>query len=238
MLSINGMTLGGNRVKRHWKKFKILVIGLLVTMFLVGCANRLPKEHASENYDEATVGQTIVEEWETIVPPPVPKLKSVSADKKTALLILDMQTALCKSPRSIASIPKINQLLSKARAEDILVVYSLLSTGKLSDIVPELAPAIDDPIVAASVDKFYNTDLDKILHEHSIKTVIITGTAANGAVLNTATSAILRGYRVVIPIEGISADNLYAEQYTAWHMLNAPGTRNWVILTKVNLISF
>jgi len=123
-------------------------------------------------------------------------------------------------------------------ANGTLVVYSLTSTGKLSDIVLELVPALDDPIVQSSVDKFYNTDLDKILHERGIKTVIITGTAANGAVLHTATGATLRGYQVIIPVEGMSANDPYAEQYTAWHMLNSPGTRNRVTLTKVSLISF
>jgi nicotinamidase-related amidase len=225
-------------VKCHWKKIKILVIGLMLTMSLAGCTNK-PPEHASEDHAAATADQTIVDEWKTIVPPPAPELKPVTVDTKTtALLILDMQTALCKNPRSIASIPKINQLLSEARGKGTFVVYSLTSTGKPSDIVPELTPVPDNPIVKSSVDKFYNTDLDKILHERGIKTVIITGTAANGAVLHTATGATLRGYQVVIPVEGMSANDPYAEQYTAWHMLNSPGTRNRVTLTKVSLINF
>jgi nicotinamidase-related amidase len=224
-------------VKCHWRNLRILVIGLMVTMSLTGCVNK-PPEHASEDRAGATAGQTIVDEWKTIVPPPPPELKPVTVDTQTALLILDMQTALCKSPRSIASIPEIKQLLSEARGKGRFVVYSLTSTGKSADIVPELAPAPDDPIVKSSVDKFYNTELDKILHERGIKTVIITGTAANGAVLHTATGATLRGYQVVIPVEGMSANDPYAEQYTAWHMLNSPGTRNRVTLTKVSLISF
>ena len=225
-------------MKRHWEKFRILVIGLMLTMSLLGCANKSP-EHAAEDHAGATADQTIVDEWKVIVPPPPPELKPITVDTKTtALLILDMQTALCKNPRSIASISKINQLLSEARGKGTVVVYSLTSTGTPSDIVPELVPAPDDPIVKSSVDKFYNTDLDKILQQHKIKTVIITGTAANGAVLHTATGATLRGYQVVIPLEGMSANDPYAEQYTAWHMLNSPGTRNRVILTKISLISF
>jgi len=225
-------------MKSSWKKFRLLIICLMLTISLAGCANKSP-EHASEDHAKATADQTIVDEWKTIVPPPAPELKAVTVDTKTtALLILDMQTALCKNPRSIASISKINQLLSDARGKGTLVVYSLTSTGKSSDIVSELAPALDDPIVQSSVDKFYNTNLDKILHERGIKAVIITGTAANGAVLHTATGATLRGYQVIIPVEGMSANDPYAEQYTAWHMLNSPGTRNRVTLTKVSLISF
>jgi nicotinamidase-related amidase len=225
-------------VKRYWKKFKILIIGLMFTIILAGCANKSP-EQVSEEHTETTTNQTIVDEWKTVVPPQAPELKPITVDTKTtALLILDMQTSLCKNPRSIASIPKINQLLSEARGKGMFVVYSLTSTGKPSDIVPELAPAPDDSSVKSGVDKFYKTDLGKILHERDIKTVIITGTAANGAVLHTATGAALRDYQVVIPVEGMSANDPYAEQYTAWHMLNSPGTRNHVILTKVSLISF
>ncbi len=225
-------------MKGKWGKFIIVLMGLLVTMAVAGCANK-PQDQASEDHVGSTADQTIVDEWKTVVPPPAPELKPVTVDAKTtALLILDMQTALAKNPRTIASISKINQLLNEVREKDSFVVYSLTTAGKSADIVPDLVPVPADPIVKSGVDKFYNTDLDTILHEHGIKTVIITGTAANGAVLHTATGAALRGYQVVIPVEGMSANDPYAEQYTAWHMLNSPGTRNRVILTKVSLIDF
>jgi len=53
-------------------------------------------------------------------------------------------------------------------------------------------------------------------------TVITTGYSANGAVFHTATSAAFRGYNVIIPVDCMSANNPYAEQYIAWHMLNTP----------------
>jgi len=223
---------------RHGKEIKALVIGLMFTVFLTGCMNKSP-ENAKEEQANTKADQTIVDEWKGIVPPAPPELKPVTVDSKTtALLILDMQTALCKNPRSTASIAKITPLLNEAREKNMAVVYSLTPTGKTEDIVPELKPIPNSPIVKSSVDKFYNTNLDKILQERGIKTVIITGTAANGAVLHTATGASLRGYQVILPVEGMSSADPYAEQYTAWHMLNAPGTRNKVILTKVSLINF
>lgn len=184
-------------------------------------------------------GQTIIDEWNTVSPPPVPELKSVTVNPKTsALLILDIETTICKSHRCIASIPNINNLLNRAREKDMLVVYSLTAMGNPLDIAKQIAPSPGDPIVKSKVDKFYKTNLEKILQKQGIKTVIITGYAANGAVLHTATGAAIRGYNVIVPVDGMSADNPYAEQYTAWHMLNSPGTRNRSILTKINLISF
>lgn len=183
--------------------------------------------------------QTIIDEWNTVSVPPAPKLKSVTVDPKTtALLVLDMETSICKSPRCIASIHNIYNLLMKSRNNGMLVVYSLIPTGNPQDIFRQLAPLPGDPIVKSNVDKFYKTNLQEILQKKGIKTVIVTGYAANGAVLHTATSAAFRGYNIVVPVDCMSANIPYAEQYTAWHMLNSPGTRNRAVLTKVNLIKF
>lgn len=182
--------------------------------------------------------QTIIDIWNTIPIPPAPKLKSVAIDcKNSALLILDMETTICKSPRCISSISNINTLLTKSRKNGIPVIYSLTHIGNPSDIATQIAPSPGDPIVKSYVDKFYKTNLEEILQEKGIKTVIITGYSANGAVLHTATSAAFRGYNVIVPVDCMSANNPYAEQYTAWHMLNSPGTRDRATLTKVNLIT-
>ncbi|GMB00477.1 cysteine hydrolase [Pelosinus sp. IPA-1] len=205
-------------------------------------------EYDSHNYSDywfqsdnqaGVEDQTIIDEWETIPTPPPPELKPVVITPKTsALLILDMETSICNNPRCLASISKINDLLTIVRREGMLVVYSLTHTGYPADIIRQIAPTPDDPIVRSNVDKFYKTNLNKILQENGVKTVIITGYAANGAVLHTATSASFRGYNVIIPVDGMSARDPFAEQYTAWHMLNSPGTRNRATLTKVSLIDF
>ncbi|SFL07137.1 Nicotinamidase-related amidase [Paenibacillus sp. 1_12] len=182
---------------------------------------------------------TIIDEWNAVPIPPAPELKSVTIDPETsALLILDMETTICKNPRCTASISKISKILNKAREMGMLVIYSLTHAGSPSDIALQIAPSPSDPVVKSNVDKFYRTNLEKILQEHGIKTVLITGYAANGAVLHTATSAAFRGYDVIIPVDGMSAVVPYAEQYTAWHMINSPGTRNRATLTKVDLINF
>jgi len=49
--------------------------------------------------------------------------------------------------------------------------------------------------------------LEKILNDKGIKTVVVAGTAAQGAVLNTASQAALRGLRVIVPVDGMSAEN-------------------------------
>jgi len=184
----------------------------------------------------------IIDEWTTIQAPPPPELKQVSVDSKTtALLILDIQNRNCsdeRRPRCVATLLNIEKLLTHARNHDIPVIFSLTSSADKSDIRPEVAPIQGEKIVKSGANKFFGTNLDDILKEKNIKSVIIVGTSAHGAVLNTATGAALRGYQVVVPVDGMSASDPYAEQYTAWHLVNGPASRRRTILTKVDLIRF
>ncbi len=186
------------------------------------------------------VTRTIIEEWQKVKVPQPPEIKKVRVSpQETALLVLDVQNQNCneeKRPQCIESLPNIQKLLKKAREKGILIVYSLTRTAVKADIREEVAPWEGEPVVASGVDKFYQTDLEKMLKERTIKTVIIVGTSAHGAVLHTATGAVLRGYEVIVPLDGISAEEPYAEQYTVWHLINAPGTRGKAELTTVELI--
>jgi len=186
--------------------------------------------------------QNIVEEWNTVKTPPAPELKSVTADPKvTALLLLDFNKQTCnadKRPRCITSIPKVKKLLIEARAKGVYVVYSLSSGAAVADIPKELAPLGKEPVVTSGPDKFLGTDLEKILKEKGIKTVIVTGTAAHGAVLYTASEAAFRGMQVILPVDGMSAESIYAEQYVAWNMMNAPRVSTQSVLTRISMIKY
>jgi len=184
--------------------------------------------------------QTIIEEWNAVQAPKPPELKSVTVDPKTtALLVLDIVKQGCndkRRPRCVASAPKIQGLLKQARDKGMLVVHSLTSSSTAADILKEATPRDGEPIVQSSVDKFFKTDLEKILQEKGIKTVIVVGTAAHGAVLYTGSGAALRGMSVILPVDGMSAEDTYFEQYVAYHMTKAPGVGQRVTLTKIDMI--
>jgi nicotinamidase-related amidase len=184
--------------------------------------------------------QTIVDEWQRVAVPPAPELKPAAIDPKTtALLLLDFNKQTCNAerrPRCIASIPKVKKLLADARMKGIAVIYSLSAGATPADIAGDLAPGAGDSVVTSGPDKFMGTDLEKILKDKGVQTVIVTGTAAHGAVLYTASGAALRGMQVILPVDGMSAENTYAEQYTAWHLTNAPRVSAKVVLTKIDLI--
>ena len=158
-------------------------------------------------------------------------------DNKTALLLLDFGKQNCGArPRCLASLPNVQKMASEARSKGIFVAHSLFGQATKADLL--IAPLDAEPIVTSSVNKFHRTDLEKILKDKGITAVIVTGTAAHGAVLNTAAAAALLGFKVVLPVDAMSADP-YAEQYTAWHLANGPGGIGPnVTLTKMDMIKF
>ena len=184
--------------------------------------------------------QTIIDEWSAVQAPKPPELKSVTVDSKTtALLVLDIVKQGCndkRRPRCVASAPKLQGLLKQARAKGMAVVHSLTSSSTAADILKEVTPQDGEPIVQSSVDKFFGTDLEKILKEKGIKTVIVVGTAAHGAVLYTGSGAALRGMSVILPVDGMSAEDAYFEQYVAYHMTKAAGVGQRVTLTRIDMI--
>ena len=184
--------------------------------------------------------QTIVDEWPNVKAPPAPALKPVTADPKTtALLMLDFVAPNCNPrPRCLASVPAAKKLLTEARARGMMVAHATTSATKAADILPDLAPKGDEPVVSSGVDKFRNTELEKILKDKGIQHVIAIGTAAHGAVMYTASGAVLRGMKVILPVDGMSANDPFPEQYVAWHLTNAPVIGPNVTLTKFDLLKF
>ena len=187
----------------------------------------------------AASAQTIVDEWANVKAPPPPELKPVTINpKETALLMLDFVKQICgPRPRCVASLPKMKSLLNQAREKGVHVVYSLAGQT-VADILPDVALRAGEPFVSSGPNKFLNTDLEKILKENGVKTVIVVGTAAEGAVLNTGAGSALRGFKVIVPVDGVSSSTTFAEQYTAWHLGNSPRVGPQVTLTKTELIGY
>ena len=141
-----------------------------------------------------------------------------------ALPDLDINSAVCPPrPACLASVPAIQRLLAKARAANVFVAYS---TTAGADILPDVAPRSGDPVVTARADKFYNTDLDQILKDRGIQTVVLVGAAANGAVLYTTFGAAERGYTVVVATDGISSGPDFDTFLAEYQVLNMPGFAN------------
>jgi len=182
----------------------------------------------------------IVDEWTSVKAPAAPALKPVTVDPKTtALLMLDFMNQNCgKRPRCVASIPAMKKLLAAARAAKAPVIYSIIPNSTTADVIKDVAPEAGDPHVQSGPDKFLNTDLDKILKDKGIKTVIAVGTSSNGAVLFTASGAAFRGISVVIPVDGMTSVDAIAEYASVIDFQTAPFVSNKTTLTRSDMIKF
>ena len=188
----------------------------------------------------AAPAQTVIDQWTSIKLPPAPQLKPVTVDPKTtALLMLDFMNQNCgKRPACVASIPAMKKLLREARASKASVVYSIIANTTTADVIKDVAPMEGEPYVQAGPDKFLRTDLEKILKDKGIETVIVTGTASNGAVLFTGAGAAMRGLKVIVPVDGMSAAEPYADLTTAYTFATAPLVSTKSTLTRTDMIKF
>jgi nicotinamidase-related amidase len=187
----------------------------------------------------------IIAEWAGVKPPPAPELKPVTVDgKTTALLVLDLMKSNCgERPRCAATVPNVQRLVDQARATNAMVFYTLVGPpgATPADMVsPALAPRDGEWVYQRGPDKFLGSDLEKRLKDHGIKTVIVTGTSAQGVVIGTGSGSAQRGYAVVVPIDGMSSEDTYMEQYTAWHMYKGGPAiiTDHVTLTRSDMIKF
>ena len=207
------------------------------------------------SYAVPATAQTIIDEWANIKAHAPPELKSVTLDpKSTALLVMDLIKQACNEnarPRCIASIPKVAKLIAAARASGVTIIYTIFPSPRpdipapvIGDTLPQVAPKGDEPVITAFVDKFIlgnkDTGLEKMLKDKGITTVIAVGTAANGAVLYTSSAASLRGFNVVVPVDGMSGTGqiLYDEQAVAYTLTHAPILSPKITLTSVDMIKF
>ncbi len=187
----------------------------------------------------------IIAEWATVKPPPVPELKPVTVDPKTtALLVLDLMKTNCGTrPRCGATVPNVKRLIDEARAHNMMVFYTLVGNPKATpaDMVdPAIAARDGEWVYQPGPDKFLGSDLEKRLKDHGIQTVIITGTSAQGAVVGTGSGSAQRRYKVVVPVDGMSAEDTYNEQYAAWHLYKGGPAivTEHVTLTRCDMIKF
>ena len=165
----------------------------------------------------------IITEWDSVKLPPKPELKPVTVDPKTtALLVLDLMKNNCGvRPRCSPIVPNVKKLIDAARAHNMMIVYNLTGSRKVEDMVdPSIMPKPGDFMIqnGRGGDKFINSNLDQGLKERGIKTVIITGTSAQGAVATTSNGATGRGYKAIVPVDGTASEDAFRELYGIYHL--------------------
>ncbi len=163
----------------------------------------------------------------------VPEYKIVEEVKlpasKTAIIVVDMQNDFVHPDGKLyvsnakVTIPAIKSLIEKGREKDVRVFYTqdwhrrddvefsiwgehAVAGTWGAKIIEDLKPKDEDILIKKlRYDAFFGTPLDYLLRLYGIQYLVIVGTVANICVLHTASSAALLGYKVIVPIDGISA---------------------------------
>ncbi len=151
---------------------------------------------------------------------------------RMAVLVLDMLndfvTGKLKTERIKRIIKPLQKLVEAARAHGVPVIYSNdahLSTDfevverwgdhaikgtEGSQVIAELTPAENDFVVEKRVySGFYETGLDSLLRSlykgKGVEAVILVGVHTHICVRHTAADAFYRGYKIIVPSDGVQA---------------------------------
>lgn len=170
--------------------------------------------------------------------------------EKGAVLIVDMLNDFCKDGGSMVlqegleAVEPIQRLIAAARAKDLPIIYinDCHRAGKYDKEFEKRAPhCIEGTWGAAVIDEltplesdycipkrrfsgFYQTDLDLVLRELGVKTVIATGVVTNICVRSTCHDAFFLGYDVVVPKDCVRATGPREQESTLWDIETHFGT--------------
>jgi nicotinamidase-related amidase len=188
----------------------------------------------------------IVADWAAAKVPPAPQLKPVTVDPRTtALLVLDFMKANCgQRPRCVAIVPNVKKLIDAARANNMMIAYNLTGQNpKAEDMVDaSLAPRAGEHLIknGRGANKWYNSDLEQALKARGVTTVIISGTSAQGAVAGSTQGATERGFKAVVPVDGMASEDSFNELYAAYHLAKGGPVAlvEHVTVTRSDLIKY
>ena len=154
--------------------------------------------------------------------------------EKPAILVVDMLndfvTGALGCDRAKAIVPATAELLDAARKAGVPVIFSndahiagidrelklwgdhAIAGTKGAEVIPELKLSDKDYVVPKRrYSGFFQTDLDILLKELGVKTVIMTGLHAHMCVRHTSADAYCLGYDVIVAKE--ATDSFTQEDY-------------------------
>lgn len=172
----------------------------------------------------------------------------MSNDKhNTALLVMDMQTAMLKTlPNAAAVIGKTADAIAKARSKGVPVIYVVVGfregapeiadsnkgftaskamfanfgTADFTAIHPDLAPSAGECVVTKRrVSAFTGSDLEVLLRAQKIEHIVLTGIATSGVVLSTTREAADKDYHITVLADGCADRDEEVHQFLTTKIL-------------------
>ena len=165
------------------------------------------------------------------------------------VLVIDMLKGFCEEGFPLYSgesvrkiIPAVKRLIEKEQAAGSKIIFIADShkpddlefqmfpphciKGTIeSEVIDELAFAVDEIIEKTRYSGFYGTNLDKKLEKLKPEKLIVCGVCTNICVLHTVADARNRDYEVEVPADCTATFNDESHQWALDHMENVLGAR-------------
>jgi nicotinamidase-related amidase len=144
-------------------------------------------------------------------------------ENNTALLVMDMQTAILANLTDHSVTANVAKAIAAARAKNIPVIYVIVglrqgapegtarqrgmfgavNMDEFMKIDPAVAPWEGEIIVVKRrVSAFSGSDLEIVLRTQGIQHLVLTGVATSGVVLSTVREASDKDYRITVLSDG------------------------------------
>ena len=159
------------------------------------------------------------------------------SERRTALVLVDVLNGFFHPDGAMwyaeveRVVPALEQLLSRARAAQSLVVHvadrhrpdvadhewsvipeHLARGGFDAEFFAGFQPSSSEPVVEKRrYSAFFATDLAILLREHRVETIIVAGVKTNVCIRATATDGLAHGFDVVIPREATNSNRPHLE---------------------------
>ena len=151
-----------------------------------------------------------------------------------AIVVVDVQRAMTDPDHPLGAelsemITQTNRVTAAGRAADVPIIFTIITYphpegdigpfGRKASTLETLTPESEwtdlDPRVEVTEDDyildtkrhqsaFHGTELNRLLHNLGVDTVIATGCSTSGCVRATVTDASAHGYRPIVPREAVS----------------------------------
>jgi nicotinamidase/pyrazinamidase len=167
--------------------------------------------------------------------------------EKTALLIVDMLNDFVRKdgalvvPHALDLIPNQKKLLEKARQTKVKVIYladhhlpndrefekwppHAIAGTPGSDVIQELRPREGEQVIPKRrYSGFFGTDLDLILRESGVESIILAGVLTDICVMYTSADASARNYAVVVVTDATGSTSDENHRFALSHMRDVHG---------------
>ena len=166
---------------------------------------------------------------------------------KAALVVIDMindfVSGVFKSNRAVKIIPNIKALLDFARKKKVPIIYATdthlpnvdpefgvwgshaVAGTWGAEIIEQLKPHKGDfRVLKRKYSAFQGTDLDQMLREQKVDTLILTGVVTDICIQHTAADAFFGGYKIVVPKDCVEAVNSKTQEEAIRYMKKAYGS--------------